>query len=90
MIFIFLCIYYPRFLLIDEIKLSEELSFKKSSLQEGFVDLEEYTTEKDQDKLGDHALVILFQSFCGKWFQPIGAFLGASAVSETTLEKIII
>jgi len=31
-------------------KLSEALSFKKSSLQvEGFVDLGEYATEKDQD-----------------------------------------
>jgi len=72
-------------------KLSEALSFKKSSLQvEGFVDLGEYSTEKDQDKLGDHALVILFQPFCGKWFQTIGAFLGAGAVPGTTLEKIII
>lgn len=83
--------YYPRCLLIDEMKLSEALSFKKSSLQvEGFVDLGEYTTDKDQNKLGDQALVVLFQPFCGKWFQPIGAFLGAGAVLGTTLEKIII
>jgi len=70
-------------------KLSEALSFKKSSLQvEGFVDLGEYSKEKDQDKLGDHALVIfLFQSFCGKWFQTIGAFLGVGAVPGITLEK---
>jgi len=35
-------------------------------------------------------LFLLFQPFCGKWFQTIGAFLGAGAVPETTLEEIII
>lgn len=69
-------------------KLSEALSFKKSNLQvEGSADLGEYATEKDQDKLGDHVLVILFQPFCEKWFQTIGVFLGAGAVLGTTLEK---
>lgn len=65
---------------MDELKLSEVLSFQKSNLQvEGFVDLGKYTSD-DQNKLGDHALVLLYQPFCGKWFQTLGAFLGAGAV----------
>lgn len=49
-----------------------------------------YTTEHDQNKLGDHALILFFQPFCGKWFQTIGAFLGSGAVSGKILEQLII
>lgn len=53
------------------------------------MNLGDYTPENDQNKLGDRALVLLFQPYCGKWFQTIGAFLGSEAVSGKVLEKII-
>lgn len=83
------CLIYGR--LLDEMKLSEALSFKKSSLQVdlGPLDLGKYTSENDHDKLGDHALVVLFQPFRGKWFQTIGTFLRAGTVPGTRLKKII-
>jgi len=77
-------------LLLDEMKLSETLSFQRSILHvEGFVDLGKYSTENDKKKLGDHALVLLYQPFCGKWYQTVGAFLGTGAVPGNILEKII-
>lgn len=77
-------------LLLDEMKLSESLSFQRSNLQvEGFVDLGKYSTDQDKTRLGDHALVLLYQPFCGKWFQTIGAFVGAGAVPGNILEKIV-
>jgi len=72
-------------------KISEALSFQRSNLKiEGFVNLGDYTSVNDRNKLGDHALVLLFQPFCGKWFQTLGAFLGSGAVSGNILEKLIL
>ncbi|KAL5237829.1 hypothetical protein ACI65C_005239 [Semiaphis heraclei] len=77
-------------LMLDEMKLSETLNFQRSDLKiKGFVDLGDFTPENDRNKIGDHALVLLFQPFCGKWFQTVGAFLGSGAVSGKLLEKII-
>jgi len=77
-------------LLLDEMKLSEALSFQRSNLHvEGFVDLGKYSTENDKTKLGDHALVLLYQPFCGKWYQTVGAFLSTGAVPGNILEKTI-
>jgi len=72
-------------------KISEALSFQRSNLKvKGFVNLGDYTSENDRNKLGDHALVLLFQPFCGRWFQTLGAFLGSGAVSGKILEKMIL
>ena len=63
-------------LLIDEMKISPRATFDKHSMKlSGFTDLGKYTPQKDRDKLGDHALVILFQPFQGHWFQAVGSFL---------------
>jgi len=72
-------------------KISEALSFQSSNLKiEGFENLGDYTSVNDRNKLDDHALVLLFQPFCGKWFQTLGAFLGSGAVSGNKLEKCIL
>ncbi|XP_050062945.1 uncharacterized protein LOC126552296 [Aphis gossypii] len=77
-------------LLLDKMKLSETPSFQRSNLYvEGFVDLGKYSTENDKTKLGDHALLLLYQPFCGKWYQTVGIFLSTGAVSGHILEKII-
>ncbi len=60
-------------LLLDEMKLKAGLSFNKSDLKViGFTDLGKYTPETQKAELGDHALVIMFQPFQGKWVQSIG------------------
>lgn len=47
-------------LLIDEIKLSEVVSFDKERLEFiGFTDLDSHTLEKDKSLRADHALVIM-------------------------------
>lgn len=56
---------------------------------EGFIDLGDNTPESDKNNIGDHALVVFFKPFCGKWFQTVGTFLGSGAVSRKILEKII-
>lgn len=71
-------------------KLTETLTFQRSDLKiKGFVDLENCTHEIDKNKIDDHALVLLSQPMCGKWFQTVGAFLESGAISGKLLEKII-
>ncbi|KAG0416226.1 hypothetical protein HPB47_006587 [Ixodes persulcatus] len=67
-------------LLIDEIKLSEHLSVGQGGKLEGFVDLADYTSEKEKHLMCDHGLVLLFQPFGGKWHQILGVFGSRSNV----------
>lgn len=61
-------------LVLDEMKLSEGISFNSETLSvTGFTDLGKYTPEKQKDARGNEALVFMFQPFRGKWVQNIAA-----------------
>lgn len=78
-------------LLIDEMKLSEAISFNRNTMtMNGFVYLGEDTLEKDRNVRGDHALVFMFQPFRGAWIQAIGCFLSKNCVTSTILHKLIL
>lgn len=52
----------------------------------GLVDLDKFTEREDKLKRGDHALVLMFQPFQGKWVQAIAAFLSAGACKGRILK----
>lgn len=54
------------------------------------MDLGGFEDEGDKDKRGNHALVVMFQPFKGKWVQALGAFLSCGAVKSDKLHKIIL
>ncbi|KAK3910739.1 LOW QUALITY PROTEIN: Transposable element P transposase [Frankliniella fusca] len=65
-------------LLLDEMALTEKVSFQGDSLiVHGLVDLGKYTPEADKHKRRDHALAI-------------GAFLSAGAVKGAVLQKLVL
>ncbi|KAK3931076.1 DNA transposase [Frankliniella fusca] len=78
-------------LLLDEMALDENVKYDPASKQfQGVVDLGKYTKEEDRTKRGNHALVIMFQPFRGKWVQTIGVFLNRGACRGQLLQKIIV
>ncbi|KAK8759273.1 hypothetical protein V5799_003095, partial [Amblyomma americanum] len=76
-------------LLVDEMKLAENLHFSSSGKIEGFVDLGKFTAESQRSQTCDHGLVLLFQPFTGKWHQIIGVFASHSNVKADILAKIV-
>ncbi|KAK3926592.1 Transposable element P transposase [Frankliniella fusca] len=78
-------------ILLDEIALEARTYFDKNTCKvHGLVDLGGFEEESDKDKRGDHALVVMFQPFKGKWVQALGAFLSCGAVNSGKLHKIIL
>jgi len=76
--------------LVDEMKLSPKIRFDKNKFEFiGFTDLSKYTPENQRKEKGDHALVLLFQPYQGRWIQSIGAFLSKDAASGHVLTQII-
>lgn len=70
--------------------LTETYEFDKSSYKVlGFTDLGKYTPELQKNELGNHALVIMFQPFSGRWIQPLSSFLSRGAASGSVLYQII-
>ena len=71
--------------------LSPSVTFNKSTLNvDGLVDLGKYTPERQENELGDHALVFMYQPYQGPWIQAIGAFLSKGAASNEVLQKLIV
>ncbi|XP_043267642.1 uncharacterized protein [Venturia canescens] len=78
-------------LLVDEMKLSEAVSFNKQTLEfQGFVDLGQYTPEEKRMTRADHALVFMFQPFRGSWVQVLGSYLTKDSVTSAILHKLIL
>lgn len=90
--FLKLYFYSPGCLLLDEMALDEDVKYDASKCEvQGMVNLGQFNdqlSEKEKNKRGNHALVIMFQPFRGKWVQTIGAFLSAGAVKGKLLHKI--
>ena len=74
--------------------LDEDVKYDSSRCEvQGMVNLGQFTeflSDTETNKRGNHALVIMFQPFRGKWVQTIGAFLSAGAVKGKLLHKIIL
>lgn len=77
-------------LIVDEMKLSEQLSVTTAGHIEGFVDLGPFTSEDDKHTVCDHGMVIMFVPFVGKWTQVIAAFATKRNVTGAMLTKIIL
>lgn len=90
------CKHMPEFqrhgtIMVDEMKVSPSKHFDKNRLQVmGFVDLGEYTPASQKDQLGDHALVIMFQSFAGHNMQALACFLSKGNVTGSIQAKLIL
>lgn len=76
-------------LLVDEIKLSEQLMVTPSGHIAGFVDMGPFMSE-GQTVTCDHDMVVMFVPFTGKWSQVIGAFATSANVKAEMLAKILI
>lgn len=74
-------------------KLISGTKFNRSTLQmDGFVDMDEISTGKagKEDDLGDHVLVVGYQTFRGKTVQALAAFLSKGNVKAKELTNIIL
>lgn len=71
-------------------KLTKYIHFDEMNLKfEGFTYLGNYTPENQTNQAGDHALVMLFQPFKGKWVQSLGCFLSKGCAPGKVLHKLI-
>lgn len=72
-------------------KLSQNIKFDPANgVFQGFVDLGDHTPERHKDQLGDHALVIMFQPFRGKWVQTLACFLSKGCADSKSLQYLIL
>lgn len=78
-------------LVLDEMKLSEAVSFDRDTLLfKGFTDVGKYTPEHQKKERGDHALVFVYLPFHGQWVQTVGAFLSKGCANSTILHHLIL
>ncbi|XP_074113767.1 uncharacterized protein LOC141536884 isoform X3 [Cotesia typhae] len=78
-------------LLVDEMKLSEDVFFDSQSMKFcGFVDLGNHTPDDLKNTTADHALVFKFVPFRGRWVQALGCFLSKNACKSQPLHKLIL
>lgn len=78
-------------IMVDECKITPSKHFDKNRLEViGFVDLGDYTPNNQQNQLGDHVLVFMFQSFVGKNIQALACFLSKGSVSGPILAKLVL
>ncbi|KAH7948773.1 hypothetical protein HPB49_002143 [Dermacentor silvarum] len=77
-------------ILLDEMKLSENLPVDQYGQVKGLVDLGQFSTGSASSVMADHALVVIFQPFTGKWHEVLGVFASKGNVKATLLAKIIL
>ncbi|XP_044757338.1 uncharacterized protein LOC123315634 [Coccinella septempunctata] len=78
-------------LLVDECKVSKTKKFDKNLMDFiRFIDLGSHTPQKMENKLGDHALVIMFQPFAGHGLQALACFISGGDVTGDVLTKIML
>lgn len=71
-------------------KLSKSINFNSKNLKfKGFTNLGDHTPEHQKSKVGDHALVFMFQPFKCKWVQTLACFLSVGCALGTVLHKLI-
>ncbi|KAK3929376.1 Transposable element P transposase [Frankliniella fusca] len=78
-------------IVIDEMKITEGVEFDKALLHHwGLVNLGKHPPESLKGEVADHALVVMFQPFKGKWHQSLGCFLSKGNVKGDILAKILL
>lgn len=77
-------------LIVDELKLSEHLSVNSEGRIDGFVDLGQFTSDKDKHSVCDHGMVRIFVPFVGKWTQILAAFATHGNINGNLLTKIML
>lgn len=78
-------------MLIDECKITPSEHFNKNTMKLlGFVDLGANTPKKDENELGDHVLIFMYQSFPGKGIQALGCFLTKGNVTGSIQAKLLL
>ncbi|KAK3932944.1 T-box protein VegT [Frankliniella fusca] len=78
-------------IVIDEMTIIPGVGFERSTLQHvGMTNLGKYTSHSTKEEIADHALVVMFQPFQGKWHQSLGCFLSKGNVKGDTLAKLIL
>ncbi|XP_043473387.1 uncharacterized protein LOC122505674 [Leptopilina heterotoma] len=77
-------------LVLDEMSISEGVNFDTEKLSVmGFTDLGDYTPDHQKTERADHALILIFQPFRGKWVQNIAAFLSKGAANGEVLSHLV-
>lgn len=77
--------------MIDEMKIEEGVEFEKTMLRLlGAVNLGKHTPDSLKEELADHALVVMFQPFRGKWHQALGCFLSKGNVKGDIQAKLLL
>ncbi|XP_075739015.1 uncharacterized protein LOC142784501 [Rhipicephalus microplus] len=77
-------------LIVDEIKLSENLSVSSSGHIQGFVDMGQFTPSSDKHKVADHGMVIMFVPFTGEWTQILASFATQGNMKGNLLSKVML
>ncbi|KAH7979238.1 hypothetical protein HPB49_008804 [Dermacentor silvarum] len=77
-------------LIVDEMKLSENLSVSSSGHIEGFVDIGQLTPATAKHKVADHGMVIMFVPFNGKWTQILASFATQGNMKGNLLSKVML
>ena len=71
--------------------MKETYAFDKNTFRVlGFTDLGDHTPEKQKEKLGNHALVLMYKPFAGSWVLPIGCFPSRGAAPSNVLYHILL
>lgn len=71
-------------------KLSENLPVSSSGHIQGFVDMGQFTPSSARHKVADHAMVIMFVSFTGKWTQILASFSTQGDMKGNLLSKVML
>lgn len=77
-------------LIVDEMKLSENLSVSSSGHIQGFVDMGQFTPSSDKHKVADHGMVIMFVPFTGEWTQILASFATQGNMKGNLLSKVML
>ncbi|XP_075737463.1 uncharacterized protein LOC142777044 [Rhipicephalus microplus] len=77
-------------LIVDEMKLSENLSVSSSGHIQGFVDMGQFTPSSDKHKVADHGMVLMFVPFTGEWTQILASFATQGNMKGNLLSKVML
>ncbi|XP_077521120.1 uncharacterized protein LOC144132519 [Amblyomma americanum] len=77
-------------LIVDEMKLSENLCVSSSGHIQGFVDRSKFTPRSEMHNVADHEMVIMFVPFAGKWTHILACFATRGNTKIDLLTKVML
>ena len=70
--------------------LTPNVSFDRKTLKfNGFTDLGSLTPVHQSRELGDHALLLMYQPFAGKWVHALACFVNKGCASGKVLSHLV-